>query len=57
MERLWNVCSFTVLTLLNPKQKNNKRQADLQKTEVNEINLADLEQADDGPGVPVPEDE
>jgi hypothetical protein len=57
VERLWNVCSFTVLTLLNPKQKNNKRQADLQKTEVNEINLADLEQADDGPGVPVPEDE
>jgi hypothetical protein len=33
------------------------RQADLQKTEVNELNTADLEQADDGPGVPVPEDE
>ncbi len=31
--------------------------ADLQKTEVNKLNTADLEQADDGPGVPVPEDE
>jgi hypothetical protein len=34
-----------------------KGQANLQKTEVNELNVADLEQADDGPGVPVPEDE